>query len=220
MVLAGTFSGRNIIRRNDKAFSENRSSVLWGCIWCAVFGTALDYFAPILLPWSVGTVLLTEVLVATGSELKRYNTVKWIGERPWLILLVFLVAGLIRWQNGAINISIGIWGSSMAIGMMATLLASVGIMTLMWWLERHLPKSLLEGLCIVGQNTMPILCLHLFVFMFVQAGIQLFLPGFVEGKGVFYEAVRIGMVIVTVDIIVIGNLCLAYLRGRERHRKI
>lgn len=198
---------------------ENRTAVLWSCIWCAVFGTVVEYLSPVLLPWSIGTVLLTEVLVVTGSELRRYHLVERIGEKLWVIVMLFLAAGILRRQNGAVNISIGIWGQSIAVGLFAVLLASAGIMALMWRMEKRLPQRLAEGLSVIGRNTMPVLCLHLFVFMFVQAVIQLFLPDFPDGRGVLYEAARVGMVLVTMDVIVIGKLWFTPLFCRKRHGK-
>lgn len=199
---------------------ENRTAVLWSCIWCAVFGTVVEYLSPVLLPWSIGTVLLTEVLVAMGSEMRQYQLVERTGEKPWRIAVLFLAAGVLRGQNGAVNISIGIWGQSIAVGLFAVLLASAGIMALMRRLEKRLPQRLLEGLEVIGQNTMPVLCLHLFVFMFVQTVIQLFLPGFPDGRGVLYEAARVGMALVAMDVIVIGKLWFTQLFGRKRHGKL
>lgn len=201
-----------------RLFKKNNRALLWGCIWCAVLGAALLYLSPVLLPWSILSVLTAEALVAAGWQLKRHDSLKRIAERPWEILLLFVAAGLLQRQNGTINISIGIWGDSVAVGLLGAGLASVGVMALMRWLEGRLPKSLMEGLCIMGQNTLPVLCLHLFVFMFVQTALRVFLPGFPGGDGLIYEAARIGMAVVSADIIVIGKLCLTRLCG-DKTRK-
>lgn len=201
-------------------YKNKRSSVLWACILCAVFGMILSDIAPILLPWSLETVLLSEIMLATGRELKNHGMLERIAGKPWLIGLLLLGAGVLRKKNGAMNISIGIWGRSTAIGLLAALMASAAVMALVYRLDKLFRGRWREGLYIIGQNTMPVLCLHLFIFMFVQAGIQLFLPNFPHGRGMIYEMARIGMVIVTMDVIVIGNLWFTQFRGNQKQKNI
>ena len=201
-----------------RLFRENRRPLLWGCVWCTICGMLLSDIVPLLLPWSIASVLLSEVLLATGWELKNHRTMEVLVQKPWLIALLLLTAGVLRKQNGAMNISIGIWGRSVVVGMLAVLAASVAVMALVCRWDTLFPAKWKDGLHTIGRNTMPVLCLHLFVFMFVQTGLRCFLPEFPHGRGIFCEMARIGMAVVTMDIIVIGNLCFGKLRDKQKQQ--
>ncbi|MBO5292297.1 MAG: acyltransferase [Lachnospiraceae bacterium] len=181
-----------------------RIAVLWACVGCAGVGGVLHYMLPFLLPWSLENVLMMELLMACGMQLKAYAIPEWLGKHPAVAVLVFGAAAGIRLCNGAMNVSLGNWGSSLALGFAAAMLASAGIMAVCRRLDGRLHES--DGLILIGQNTIPVLCLHMFVFMFAEAGIRIFLPGFPEEKGALYEAARIGMVLLTIDGLVIGRL--------------
>jgi len=212
--LPALFLAEMILEGMLRIFRGKREYVLWGCVWCAVLGGIVHYFVPVLLPWSLGTVLVLELLLALGLQLKSTQLLEKIAGRPWIIAVLVLAAFFLRSINGTVNISVDIWGKSLVCGVLAVCLASVAVMSVCYLADRRIP----EGLLLIGGNTLPVLCLHMFVFMFVQAGIQIVLPGFPEEKGFFCEAAKIGMVFVTIDLLVIGKLWTDYARDKIKSR--
>ncbi len=189
--------------------------VFLGQLGCLGIGVFAHYGLPFRLPWSFDQVLILEMFLAVGAQLRYLKAMKWFAKYPAWMAVLILFAGVIRWKNGPINLSLGIWGLSLLFGMLACLSASVAWMALWACLDKWIP----EGLAILGQNTLPILCLHLFVFLFAQTAIGWLVPGFMSKSGIGYDVLKIAMVILTMDVLSIGNLAYKKWAQRLEQRK-
>lgn len=198
-----------------RLFRGRQRRMLWAGVWCLVLGIAAHYMLPILLPWSLKTVPVLEVFLMAGWQIKRNGSLKRIAEKPLWMLAVTAFAGMLRIWNGPVNLSIGFWGGSLVCGVLACLSASVVLMAVCFRFRDSIP----EGLSLIGQNTMPVFCLHMFLFMFLQAGIGLFVPEFPDGGTWQCELGKIAMVLLTVDILVIGGIGAGQIKGRYRTKR-
>lgn len=173
---------------------------------CFGVGIILHYLVPILLPWSLECIPLFAVWLGAGYFLRPCMHKIKCG-----MAIAATIAVLCAWKNGPVNISLGLWGISVTAGMAGTLCASVLLLGSCFVLEEWLRKRqgdkagrCLSVLTVIGQNTLPILGMHLFVFMWIEGAAELLLP-----KGVPDILWRVGMVPVTIAVILAGIRCLA-----------
>lgn len=140
-----------------------------GMALCLLAAWGLD-FLPVLLPWSLDTMFGHMVLMGFGYLLGEENGVERMYRKPGCILLLAVLFVLASTGNGSGNLSIRDYGE---IGVAAYLLAAAAgswlAMLAAKWMELHLGKAA-QMLAFIGSHTIGILCLHLFVFMLIQAG--------------------------------------------------
>lgn len=189
---------------------EKKSKVAAALLLLLVIGLILSNRLPVLLPWSIENIFLLTGLLGIGFFLRR---VHWSehAKRSRAILLLLLVCTLLcAWLNGPINPSVGEWGNSVLAGLVGAGSASILLFAFCYRMERkkaasRLYATLLQGLNRIGQSTLPIMGLHLFVFMWIQAGVNLLLPDAFGQRGLMGDLLRIMMVMVTIALITIGN---------------
>lgn len=125
------------------------------------------YTADLLLPWSLDAVPYFACFMAVGEFLRDKEIIphlvgKWY--RFLLPLLIFI--GLAHW-NGSVNLSCGMYGRSMLIYLLVGSLGSLLVFAAGEVLENFCaPVMKLTGW--IGQETMTILCFHMFLFMFIK----------------------------------------------------
>jgi len=123
----------------------------------------VHYFCPVLLPWSVDCALYAVAFLTFGKFAAEYGLVgKLYGSPLWtgVLLVGFLGLSLL---NGSVNMSIANYGHSMLlyliVGALGSLLCMIGAL----FLEKH-AVWLGKPLAWLGRHTIPVLCLHLFVY--------------------------------------------------------
>lgn len=137
-----------------------------------LFGNALYVFCPVLLPWSLDSVWFFVIWIHIGYYLKKRHRIALLWKDRILLAayMVMLFAGC--YYNGSANISVGDFGRNLYIGIINAALASLVVMLLCALLEGKIPKVITD----IGEHTLDILCMHLFVFMFIKTGLDIVLP--------------------------------------------
>lgn len=192
----------------ERAASGERRKLAGVLCICSAAGVLIHYRMPVLLPWSLDCIPLFAVWIGAGYLV--YPHVMQIRKYSPLLLAA---AVLCAWKNGILNVSVGSWGGSLLFGMAGTLCASILLLYGCFRLDagsrmkqpgqegqRRLPPVLTA----VGQNTLPILGLHLFVFMWIQGAAEHFLPKTMQ-EGMADQMWRTGMALAAVVIIMAGT---------------
>ncbi len=127
---------------------------------------------PLLLPWSLDAVPYFACFLAVGEELRERDGIcflmeKWYWNLPALALFVCLSL-----LNGSVNLSLGCYGYSMLVYLVTGSLGSVLVLSAGAALERVYEPAV-RALGWIGQETLVILCFHMFLFMFIRTAADL-----------------------------------------------
>lgn len=131
-----------------------------GVLFTAVL---LRYFCPILLPWSIDCALYAVSFISFGKALKEYEIVEKLYKKPWALLFLTAAFAGLSLVNGSVNMSVAEYGYSMVLYLIVGGLGSLLCMEASLFLEKH-TRILSKGGAWLGRHTMPVLCLHLFVY--------------------------------------------------------
>lgn len=189
-----------------RRYGENGRKLTAALCVCLGVGTAAHYLTPALLAWSLECIPLFTVWIGVGYLVFRSgHQIKGIMAAGMLAVTV-----LCAWLNGPVNISVGRFGNSVLCGMAGTVCASVLLLYACRVLEEWLAaggKDKKYGrfpvLTAIGQNTMPILGMHLFVFLWIAGAAQVILPAAWQ-TGAVNTLWRTGMAFVTIAVILGG----------------
>jgi fucose 4-O-acetylase-like acetyltransferase len=124
-----------------------------------------------LLPWSADAVPYFACFFAAGEALKGKKAERFLCEL-WILGLLLVVFLTVSRLNGSMNLSNGDYGHSMLLGLISGVSGSLLVFAAGMCLERKLPAVSRRIAC-VGQETLVILCFHMFLFMFLRAGAAL-----------------------------------------------
>ncbi|MDD2970576.1 MAG: acyltransferase [Lachnospiraceae bacterium] len=196
-------------------------------------GICIMYMAPILLPWSLDTVFLFEVFMSAGYVMKNTmiavdQSQKQKAEREEdsggseereqeqntkrarkqkirhiiTIVILTVTAILLRAFNGPMNVSVGDFGNSIAIGVVVGILSSESMILLCYLLRDHIPV----GAAFIGRSSLTIMCLHMFIYMFIKTGINILLPDLLSQDTFLSVFVKAMAVSATLAILTIYDL--------------
>lgn len=183
--LPSLFVGLCIYYGLHRLLKEKR---VYGVLGCLVAGLLLHYVCPVLLPWSIDTGLLMQPLIFAGEKLNQMDYIAVTRKKIWLLPLVLLGFYLLVTFNGAGNISVGEYGVSVVIFLLSSGLGTFLCIMVSYYVERYL-HFLGKALMIVGENTLDILCLHLFVFAMAENGAG------IVGMDVRHPLMQLGMIL-------------------------
>ena len=123
----------------------------------------LHYFCPVLLPWSLDCALYAVSFLLFGRILASENLVEKLYRRPRTLLAAAAAFAAISWLNGGVNMSVADYGRSMVLYLLVGCSGSLLVLEASLFLERH--TGMFAKACgFVGRHTLPVLCLHLFVY--------------------------------------------------------
>lgn len=123
----------------------------------------LHYFCPILLPWSIDCALYAVSFLVFGRMLKEYCLVEALYKKPLVLSLLAAAFAALSYANGGVNMSVAEYGSSMVLYLIIGGLGSLLCLELSVFLEKN--TQFISGACAwLGRHTIPVLCLHLFVY--------------------------------------------------------
>lgn len=126
----------------------------------------VHYFCPILLPWSIDCALYSVSFLGFGKVLKEHHLVEELYKKPLVLLLVAAAFIFLSFVNGSVNMSVAEYGSSMVLYLIVGCLGSLLCLELSLFLEKH--TRFVSKACVwLGRHTVPVLCLHLFVYSVV-----------------------------------------------------
>jgi fucose 4-O-acetylase-like acetyltransferase len=144
----------------------------WWILSAYAVATVAFMYCPILLPWSIDTAFLTAVFMYTGMLARRHNAMSW--NIWWIVLLAFLYVG-IHCIAGDINLSVRMYGTSVAFYF---LLGSVGSFLLLW-LSRFLEHTLAGSLfTLLGRHSLTIFSVEMAFIVPAKSLCEYVLPGF------------------------------------------
>lgn len=123
----------------------------------------LHYLCPILLPWSIDCAFYAVSFLVLGKLAAEQNAVERIYHSPVLMLLTTAVFVGFSFLNGSVNMSVAEYGRSMLLYLIVGTSGSLLCMVCAMFLEKH-TRFLARAGAWLGRHTMPVLCLHLFVY--------------------------------------------------------
>jgi len=111
--------------------------------------------SPILLPWSIDTAPLTALLIYAGMKARKHDLISI--DLYQILFLVLLYIGL-RCVGGELNISVRVYGTSVAIYFLLAMIAPFVVL----WGSRYLEGTFI-GKCflILGQHSLTIFCIEI-----------------------------------------------------------
>ena len=186
-------------------------------------GICIMYATPVLLPWSLDTICLFEVFISAGFILKkqmetidqseeqknkarkRNQQLRWNQNYKYIITMVILMALaiIVFLANGPMNVSVGDFGETVSLGVVAGIISSYSIILLCYMMRGIIP----EGAVLIGKSSLTIMCLHMFVFAFIITGINILNPRILTEDSVGAVFVKAMAVSVTLAILTIFDIC-------------
>jgi len=126
------------------------------------------YSTSLLLPWSLEAIPLYTCFFVSGVILRQKKKEELLGELWFLgvLLVVFLITSQL---SGTENLSRGNYGNSIIICLFAGTTGSWLVFAVGMWLERVYPP-IMKLFTAAGQETLLILCSHMFLFMLIRTG--------------------------------------------------
>lgn len=110
---------------------------------------------PILLPWSIDTAPLTALLIYIGMKVRKHEMISM--DTYQVLFLIILYIGL-RCVGGELNISVRIYGSSVAIYFLLAIIAPFVVL----WSSRYLEGTVVgKFLLTLGKHSLTIFCIEI-----------------------------------------------------------
>lgn len=134
-----------------------------------LFSVLIHYGTPVLFPWSLEAVPYFACFFGVGEWLKAHSGVEYLKEHWYWNLVLLILFVLLSRINGSVNLSCGNYGRSMFLYLVVGSLGSVLVFMAGVELEQICPP-LIRLFGLIGQETLWILCLHMFLFMFIRTG--------------------------------------------------
>lgn len=138
--------------------------MLLGAVILLCMANLYHYLFPLLLPWSIDAVPYFLIMFLWGYFMRQKNCMKYFDRHIWVLLILFGVFLICAWINGSTNYSIADYGKSTMMALYNALVSSTLVMYLASKTEKYIPKFL----TVVGQQTLFLLCYHLFVFSVLE----------------------------------------------------
>ena len=135
--------------------------------------------SPVLLPWSIDTAPLTALLIYVGMKVRKHNL---ISMDIFLVMFLVLIYIGLRSVGGELNISVRMYGTSVAIYFLLAIIAPF----LVLWGSRYLEGTFVgKVFSILGQHSLTIFCVQLFFIVWAKELYQYFFPqmpiGYIAG---------------------------------------
>lgn len=153
-----TYAYYDVLSRRKKKYRLLLVGLAASVLW--------HYGSEVLLPWSLEAVPYFACFFSAGEFLREHGGEKALKDmRLWIpaLFLFFLLSHV----NGSVNLSVGNYGRSMLLYLVVGSTGSLLLFALGAGLEKICPK-LTALFALVGQETLVILCFHMFFFMFIR----------------------------------------------------
>lgn len=126
--------------------------------------------SPILLPWSIDTAPLTAMLMYAGMKVRKHDLISM--DLYQILFLILLYVGL-RCVGGDLNISVRIYGNSVAIYFLLALIAPFVVL----WVSRYLEGSVVGKVFqSLGIHSLTIFCIQMFFIVWARELFQYLFP--------------------------------------------
>ncbi|MCC8162331.1 MAG: acyltransferase family protein [Lachnospiraceae bacterium] len=131
-----------------------------------LFSLLWHYGTELLLPWSLDAVPYFACFFFVGEELREGRSIL---EKKRILLPALILFFVSARLNGSVNLSCGDYGASMLLYLLTGSQGSFLVFVAGAWLEVHFARAA-RVIALAGQETLTILCFHMFLFMFIRAG--------------------------------------------------
>lgn len=123
--------------------------------------SALLYYSPLMLPWSIDTSFLFASLIVAGYELNQHFL-----HCKWPVVLLALVSWLVLYQFFAgSNISVGSYGEYGALSIIPfALIALSETYSLCGILQRVEKTWIAKAFAYIGRHSLRLMCIHLVIY--------------------------------------------------------
>ena len=132
--------------------------------------TVVMTLCPILLPWSLDTAPLTALVMYAGMETRRRGL---IDMNVWMVLFLTLLYIELRYVSGDLNLSVRMYGTSVALYFVLAILGSFIVL----WASRYLEGTVV-GKCFLtlGKHSLTIFCIEMAFIVWAKELCQWLLP--------------------------------------------
>lgn len=155
-----------------RAAGGSRKKALYLNFGVLLAAVLLHYLCPVLLPWSLDYALYSVSFLLIGKIMADRELVESLYRKPWALILTAAAFAGLSWLNGSVNMSVADYGRSMILYLAVGSLGSLLVMELSLFLEKY-TKKFAEALGFLGRHTLPVLCLHLFVYSMLGTVLRL-----------------------------------------------
>ena len=125
---------------------------------------------PILLPWSIDTAPLTAMLIYIGMKVRKHDL---ISVDLFQVLFLALVYIGLRYVGGDLNISVRMYGTSVAIYFLLAIIAPFVVL----WGSKFLENTYVgKVLLTLGQHSLTIFCIQILFIMWAKDFFQYLFP--------------------------------------------
>ena len=126
--------------------------------------------SPISLPWSIDTAPLTAMLIYVGMNVRKYDL---ISINIFQILILALLYIGLRCVGGDLNISVRVYGTSVAIYFILSIIAPFVVL----WCSKFFEGTYVGKIFLVlGQHSLTIFCVQMAFIVWAKDIYQLILP--------------------------------------------
>lgn len=143
----------------------NMCKILLTGVIMLCFANLYHYLTPVLLPWSLDAVPFFFFMFLWGYVMKQKALLDYLERKKWILFLGFILLLVCANWNGSANYSIACYGKSTTLALFNALASS----TVLMYLAHKMGKFTPSVLTFVGQQTLFILCYHLFVYSVLEA---------------------------------------------------
>ena len=136
---------------------------------------------PILLPWSIDTAPLIALIMYAGMEARQRRIIMM---NFWFVLFLVLMYLGLRHVGGDLNISVRMYGTSVAIYFILAILAPIIVL----WGAKYLQGTFAgKFFLILGKNSLIIFCIEIPFIVWAKDIYEWLFPGDVQNylKGLF-----------------------------------
>ncbi len=138
-----------------------------------LLSAAWHYSTKLLLPWSLDAIPYFSCFFAAGELLRKKDGISFLKQKPAISILIAAAFLLLSLANGSVNLSCGIYGNSMILYLAVGILGSVLVFAAGVFLESFCPR-IVQVTDWIGQETLTILCFHMFLYMWIGAAAGFF----------------------------------------------
>ena len=128
---------------------------------CFLSLSALLFYSPLMLPWSIDTSFLFATLIVTGYELRNYFL-----HSKWPVVISALISWLLLYQFFAgSNISVGLYGEYEALSIIPFALIALSETYSLCGVLQYVEKTwVAKALAYIGRHSLRLMCIHLIIY--------------------------------------------------------
>jgi fucose 4-O-acetylase-like acetyltransferase len=138
-------------------FAPMKGAPLWiALIFCIGYFSARVFW----FPASIQSGMTATLFVYLGYVARQRDLLGFLQRHRYLWVVPFAVWGLFFWKFSGFSMAMNQYGLQPALALVGSLCATLGIVGICMVVDKALPP-LGKGLSLLGQYTLPMLCLHL-----------------------------------------------------------